>query len=131
MTRRRVVLDASALVDHLTGGQHSSWIESELSGVEVCAPEHLKAEVFATLGRQFRAGLLGDAAVDHALRLVASLQVTTHPVDGLMFGAWNRRHDVSLADALYVELADQLGTVVVTTDLRLARASSIAVAPPG
>ena len=36
----------------------------------------------------------------------------------------------SLADALYVELAAQLDTVVITTDRRLARATPLAVAPP-
>lgn len=36
----------------------------------------------------------------------------------------------ALPDALYVELAARLGTVVVTTDQRLARATPLAVAPP-
>jgi predicted nucleic acid-binding protein len=37
-------------------------------------------------------------------------------------GAWARRGDTRLTDALYIELATALNTVVVTTDLRLARA---------
>jgi predicted nucleic acid-binding protein len=41
-----------------------------------------------------------------------------------------RRHHLSLADALYVELAARLDTVVVTTDHRLSRATPLAVAPP-
>lgn len=45
-------------------------------------------------------------------------------------GAWGRRDQHSLPDALYVELAYQLGTVVITTDRRLARATPLAVAPP-
>ena len=48
----------------------------------------------------------------------------------LVEGAWGRRHQHSPADALYVELAAQLDTVVVTTDRRLARATPLAVAPP-
>jgi predicted nucleic acid-binding protein len=40
-----------------------------------------------------------------------------------------RRHHLSLADAVYVELA-RLDTVVVTTDHRLSRATPLAVAPP-
>ena len=51
-------------------------------------------------------------------------------MDGLISGAWKRRDQVSLTDALYVELAAQLDTVVVTTDRRLARATPLAVAPP-
>jgi predicted nucleic acid-binding protein len=60
---------------------------------------------------------------------VAALDVQTHPVEGLLGGAWRRRHHLSLADALYVELA-RLDTVVVTTDHRLSRATPLAVAPP-
>ena len=48
----------------------------------------------------------------------------------LVEGAWGRRHQHPPADALYVELAAQLDTVVVTTDRRLARATPLAVAPP-
>ena len=48
----------------------------------------------------------------------------------LVEGAWGRRDEHSLADALYVELAHQLDTLVITTDRRLARATPLAVAPP-
>jgi predicted nucleic acid-binding protein len=48
----------------------------------------------------------------------------------LLVGTWARRDQHSLTDALYVELAAQLDTVVVTTDRRLARATPLAVAPP-
>jgi predicted nucleic acid-binding protein len=130
MTRTRVVLHASAVVDYMTGGPYSPWIGNELSGMTLSAPAHLNGEVFSALGRQFRAGLVGEGAVDDALRAAASLDVAPHPVEGLLLGAWQRRHNVALADALYVELAAQLGTVVVTTDRRLARATPLAVAPP-
>lgn len=41
----------------------------------------------------------------------------------LLSGAWRRRHDLRLVDALYVELSDQLGDVpLITTDRRLAAA---------
>jgi predicted nucleic acid-binding protein len=45
-----------------------------------------------------------------------------------MIGAWSRRGNIRLVDALYVELASQLGTVVITTDQRLARATTLAEA---
>jgi predicted nucleic acid-binding protein len=57
---------------------------------------------------------------------------TSRPIRwrGLLGGAWRRRHHLSLADALYVELA-RLDTVVVTTDHRLSRATpSRARLPP-
>ena len=130
MTRTLVVLDASALVDYMTGGPYSPWIAHELAGMALSAPGHLKAEVFSALGRLFRAGLIGAGVVEDALREAAALDVAPHPVEGLLLGAWQRRDNVALSDALYVELAAQLDTVVVTTDRRLARATPLAVAPP-
>jgi predicted nucleic acid-binding protein len=44
----------------------------------------------------------------------------------LLAGAWARRSRVVLADALYVELAEHLDVVVLTTDARLARAAKVA-----
>jgi predicted nucleic acid-binding protein len=67
-------------------------------------------------------GIVTEDALADALRDVAALDVQTHPVEGLLGGAWRRRHHLSLADALYVELA-RLDTVVVTTDHRLSRAT--------
>jgi predicted nucleic acid-binding protein len=130
VTSPLIVLDASALVDFMTGGRYAPWIGDQLSARKACAPAHLKAEVFSALGRQFRSGVVTDNAVADALRDVAALQVQTHPVGSLLTGAWSRRHNVGLADAIYVELAHQLDTVVVTTDRRLARATPLAVAPP-
>jgi predicted nucleic acid-binding protein len=131
VTTALIVLDASAIVDYLTGGRYATWIREQLSARTPCGPAHLKAEVFSALGRQYRSGIATEDAVADALREVAALDVQTHPVEGLLAGAWQRRHNLSLADALYVELAAQLGTVVVTTDQRLGRATPLAVAPPG
>ena len=70
-----------------------------------------------------------------SLRAVGAL-ATSSPIElvdvgTLLAGTWaaatQRR---SLTDALYVELAARLDTVVVTTDRRLARATPLAVAPP-
>lgn len=44
----------------------------------------------------------------------------------LLDGAWRRRHNLRLVDALYVELATQMDAPVITTDAGLAAASSSA-----
>lgn len=130
MTGERVVLDASALVDLLIAGPTADWVTEQVSGCEVVAPAHIKSEVLSALGRRARAGSSMTADVDAAIEEVARTRVGAHSLDGLISGAWKRRNQVSLADALYVELAAQLDTVVVTTDRRLARATPLAVAPP-
>lgn len=130
MTTERVVLDASALVDLLTDGPAADWVTSRVHGCDVAAPAHLKAEVLSALDRRARGGNWSVSDVGAAVEEVARTRIASHPLDGLILGAWARRANLSLADALYVELADQLETVVVTTDLRLARATPLAVAPP-
>jgi predicted nucleic acid-binding protein len=42
----------------------------------------------------------------------------------LLSGSWRRRHNLRLVDALYVELAHQLESPIITTDADLAAASS-------
>ena len=46
-------------------------------------------------------------------------------------GAWARRGDLRLLDALYVELAARLSVRILTTDHRLARATPLAEAITG
>jgi predicted nucleic acid-binding protein len=66
--------------------------------------------------------------VQAALAHLATLPVTRHDLPPLVAGAWARRADLRLFDALYVELAARLGVRVLTTDQRLARACPVAEA---
>jgi predicted nucleic acid-binding protein len=45
--------------------------------------------------------------------------IERHPVHGLVAGAWARRHQLQLSDALYIELAAARGSALVMTDRRL------------
>ncbi|MEU0463750.1 MULTISPECIES: type II toxin-antitoxin system VapC family toxin [Amycolatopsis] len=120
------VLDASVLVDLLAGTDYAPAARKRLAGTVLHAPAHLDAEVLAALGRLERAGKLSASEVDAALSALATIPVTRHPVVELAAGAWARRSDLRLADALYVELAARLHARVLTTDHRLARATSLA-----
>jgi len=51
------------------------------------------------------------------------MPIERHLLQPLTIGAWARRHNLRLSDAYYVELADQLDVPLITTDLRLARAT--------
>src|SRR5215469_8816103 len=57
-----------------------------------------------------------------ALVDLLALPLSRHDLPPLVAGAWARRADLRLLDALYVELAERLGVRVLTTDHRLARA---------
>jgi predicted nucleic acid-binding protein len=86
------------------------------------APAHLDAEVLSALGRLHRAGELQDSNVTAALEELSAAPIRRHPLASLLTGAWERRANQRLVDALYTELAISLGNAaLITTDARLAR----------
>jgi predicted nucleic acid-binding protein len=122
-----VVVDAAALVDVLAGTPHRPAVRARLEATAWHAPAHLDAEILSALGR-LRADHVAPDAVGEQLALLASMPVQRHLLPPLLAGAWVRRHDLRLVDALYVELADQLHAPLITTDRRLARATPLAEA---
>jgi len=118
-----LVVDASAMVDLLVGSDHAGSIETHLHDSELHAPGHFDAEVLSALGRLHRANQLTTRQVTERVDLVASSPIVRHPLAALLTGAWRRRGNLRLVDALYVELASMLDTLIVTTDRGLASAS--------
>jgi predicted nucleic acid-binding protein len=114
-----VVLDASAFVDLLLGNPVGGAVRERLAGESLHAPGHIDAEVLSAIGRLARAGDLDDDTVTRLLGRVVDAPIERHPVHRLVAGAWARRHQLRLADALYVELAAARGVSLVTTDRRL------------
>jgi predicted nucleic acid-binding protein len=113
------VIDASALVDLLLNKELAAPVAARLAGHVLHAPAHLDAEVFSALGRLHRAGSLDTDEVSGMLGDLESARIERHPTAGLVRGAWARRDQLRLVDALYVELAEVLGLRLVTTDRRL------------
>ena len=74
----------------------------------------------------YRARALTEHRVSLAITDCAEAPIRRHPLPPLLRGAWSRRHNLSLRDALYVELASQLGLPLITTDGRLAAATELA-----
>jgi predicted nucleic acid-binding protein len=114
-----VVADASALVDLLLANELSHAVRRRLTGQVLHAPSHVDAEVLSALGRLHRAGELDADDAENKLRSLAAAPITRHPVSELLIGAWGRRQQLRLADALCVELASARGCQLVTTDRRL------------
>lgn len=119
----QVVVDASAMVDLVARtGDRFSAVRARLARTVMHAPAHFDAEVLSALGRMQRTGVLTVTQVDAALDGLRQAPVTRHGLLPLLAGAWRRRDTLRLVDALYVELADTAGLVLLTTDQRLARA---------
>lgn len=117
-----VVVDASAVVEALLGTDLGTRVRGRMRSHLLHAPAHLDAEVLSALGRLHRAGDLDESTVAVALDQLATAPIRRHPLAELLSGAWARRENQRLVDALYVELAVSLGsTGLLTTDARLAR----------
>lgn len=114
-----VVADASALVDLLLGNDVGDAVHARLAGHVVHAPAHADAEILSALGRLERAGAVEADGVEVMLGHLAAAPIQRHPVTSLLLGAWSRRHQLRLADALYVELATARALPLITTDHRL------------
>lgn len=120
------VVDASAMVDFLANTERAPAVRGRLAGTVLHAPAHIDAQVLSALGRLHRAGELTAAEVDACVNHLAKMPLTRHLLPGLLLGAWARRVDLRLVDALYVELTARLNAPLLTTDLRLARACPLA-----
>jgi predicted nucleic acid-binding protein len=115
------VLDASAMVDLLTGQRTAEPIRVRLQNSAIHVPAHFDAEVLSALGRLCRAGELTDEDASKLLGTLRRAPFSRHLLEGLIEGAWSRRNTYRLVNALYVELAEQLRAPLMTTDSRLAK----------
>jgi predicted nucleic acid-binding protein len=98
-----------------------------MRGQALHAPSHLDAEVLSAFGRLQRSGQLAETLAASLLDELAIAPIERHPLPSLLSGAWARRGDHRLVDALYVELASALGSLpLLTTDARLARRCELA-----
>ena len=100
-----------------------------MRGNELHAPAHFDAEVLSALGRLHRGGHLSPTDVSTRLELLQRLPIRRHQLPQLLTGAWDRRGNLRLVDALYVELAEQLNAPIITTDERLAATAPRAETP--
>ena len=122
--KKRFVVDASAMVDYLVGTDLGRHVESRLRGSEAHVPAHFDAEVLSALGRLHRAGNLTEAEVEERLQRITAAPLRRHHIAPFLMGAWLRRHNLRLVDALYVELAEVIDATLLTTDSGLATASA-------
>lgn len=120
------VVEASALVEALLGTAVGLAVRGRMRGRLLHAPAHLDAEVLSALGRLHRAGELPQSTLAAALDELTGAPIRRHPLAPLLSGAWQRREELRLVDALYVELAVELDQLaLLSTDRRLARASPL------
>ena len=119
------VVDASAYVNLLLDVVPSE--DRHSFDTDLAAPDLLLVEIAAGLVRAARRGTINGAHAQLLLEqaLVAPIELT--PMRELVPRAFELRKNLTVYDASYVALAEQLGCGVLTADRRLARAPGLTV----
>jgi len=117
-----LVIDASVLVDALLVAGPA---RTRLASDNLQAPELIDAELLSVLRRLVLADKLPEGHALQALATADRLGLRRHPSRSLWPRAWELRTNLSAYDALYVALAEQLDSPLLTADARLARAPGL------
>lgn len=119
-----LVVDASCLIEVLTGGHNAEMVRQRLAkDRDHAAPHIVDVEVFGVIRREHMRKRLDTTAATQA---VEDLRLWPGERFGhrlLLRRSWQLRDTVRGWDAMYVALAEALDATLVTTDLRLAAAS--------
>ena len=121
------VVDASVLIAYLTDGEFAMEARAAIFAGrgDIWAPHLVDAEVGHALRRLARVGELTAANAGAALDDLGGLPILRVGHVGLARRAWDLRSNLSVYDALYVALAEQLGVELLTLDVRLAGSPGI------
>ena len=116
-----MVIDCSATVAFLVGGEHAEWVEDVIVKEELQAPHLLDLEVANVLRGLVRGRIVSDRRAWRALEDLVQLAVERYSHIPFIERIWQLRTNLSAHDASYVALAEELATPLVTTDRRLER----------
>jgi predicted nucleic acid-binding protein len=118
-----MVLDSSAVVDHLYGTGAASRVASLLAGATPAAPDVLVFEVLAVVRRDAARGIVSPERAGAVVDDLGDFAVDLFPSMALRRRAWELRENLTIADGLFVALAERLGEPLVTKDAGLAIAA--------
>jgi len=124
---RLLASTASAGVEIVLWTDEGSRLASHVVDAQVAVPDHFHVECAAALRRLEMRGELTPDDAQAALDQLLALGVRRVDTAPLLREAWSLRHNVTVADALYVVVARRLEVALVTGDLRLAQAPGLGV----
>ena len=117
-----IVLDASAAVQALLNdGQARLLIAAESLHV----PHLVDAEVLSALRRLVGSGTLTDDDGARCVNTWSRIGLIRYAAGPLLERIWELRQTISVYDAMYVALAEQLDCALVTADARLSGAPGL------
>lgn len=129
------VIDASVIVAWCLDDESSAAAEAAVERVMAeggIAPAHWPIEIASALRGAERRGRLDEASIGRLRPRLAALPIEILPVEfstALSVIDTARRHDLSVYDACYLDLADIRGVGLATIDARLAQACRVAGIP--
>ena len=121
MKTSTVVIDAASVADLLLNTDRAVPVMEAITGRSLAAPEHIDVEVLPVLA-WVEASRSDAEAMDARAALLSELPLQRCPLAPLLSGAWERRRQLAVSSALYVELAEQRGLELVTRDPHMAAA---------
>jgi len=115
------VIDTSGVVDFLLGAGVAAEVEALMVREgELVAPDLLVFEVLAVIRRQTLRGRLGAARAAGAVQDLGDVPIELVPSLPLRGRVWELRNNLTVADALFIALAEQLGEPLATKDSAMA-----------
>lgn len=123
-----LVLDAAAAVEICLRTPAGLSLSTRLPPhAETHVPEHFYVEVAAALRRMELAGATPSERAGLGFRRLLALPCTRVQVRHLLPNAWSLRHNLTIADGVYVVLTRALDATLVTGDQRLSRAPKLGI----
>ncbi len=118
-----LVVDASVVVAALVdSGPDGHWAAEVVAGEALAAPHHMPLESANVLRRASLAGELSADTASLAHADLLALRVELFPYVSLADRCWRLRENLTIYDAAYVVLAEELDAPLATLDHRLVTA---------
>ena len=119
------VVDASAVVEILLNSALGQRVRRRVvdASEELHAPHLIDIEVLHVLRRYNLSGEIPVDRLEAAIGIYQGLSIERHSHEIVFVRVWQLRRNLTAYDAAYVALAELLGTLLYTTDKRLAKAA--------
>ncbi len=116
-----IVLDASVVVELLTGGALADSIRHELAGCDdsFLVPHLIDVEVLSAIRRLMAGRRIGVHRSGEFLADLAALPAERFSHTPLIGRMWELRHNFTAYDAAYIALAEATDSVLYTCDEKL------------